>query len=246
MQFRDIAAAAAAAIALTVATSASAAVTQLQFTAPSAGPQIYFNGLVPGTSDPYPGLGATFTLALDSITNGGYRWNFSYQLANVSTLDSRLTVVGWDIDADLASASGLSGLFTTSGSGNMSFGGAKDFCLKASGGSANCSGGGGGGLDEGTSGSGVFSLNFASQIVGGTNKHPIVTPVAAPTELTFNNFGVHYQSVPLISSTVGVPGVPPPEPQGGVPEPATWAMLILGFFGMGSAIRRRARSLRLA
>ena len=28
---------------------------------------------------------------------------------------------------------------------------------------------------------------------------------------------------------------------GGVPEPATWAMLILGFFGVGAAMRRRER-----
>jgi hypothetical protein len=32
------------------------------------------------------------------------------------------------------------------------------------------------------------------------------------------------------------PGIPT-----GVPEPATWAMLILGFFGIGMAARRRAR-----
>jgi hypothetical protein len=39
----------------------------------------------------------------------------------------------------------------------------------------------------------------------------------------------------------GPPGFPPP-PLGGVtavPEPATWAMLILGFFGIGAALRRR-------
>jgi hypothetical protein len=33
------------------------------------------------------------------------------------------------------------------------------------------------------------------------------------------------------------PGIPT-----GVPEPATWAMLILGFFGIGMAMRRRGRS----
>jgi hypothetical protein len=26
---------------------------------------------------------------------------------------------------------------------------------------------------------------------------------------------------------------------GGVPEPASWAMMILGFFGLGEALRRR-------
>ncbi|HEY2357687.1 MAG TPA: PEPxxWA-CTERM sorting domain-containing protein, partial [Phenylobacterium sp.] len=28
---------------------------------------------------------------------------------------------------------------------------------------------------------------------------------------------------------------------GGVPEPASWAMMILGFFGLGSALRARRR-----
>jgi hypothetical protein len=41
----------------------------------------------------------------------------------------------------------------------------------------------------------------------------------------------------------GIPGTPPGvlDPGGGapVPEPATWAMMILGFFSIGAAIRRR-------
>ena len=33
--------------------------------------------------------------------------------------------------------------------------------------------------------------------------------------------------------------VPPPPPPPGVPEPATWAMMLLGFTGVGMAMRRR-------
>jgi hypothetical protein len=31
--------------------------------------------------------------------------------------------------------------------------------------------------------------------------------------------------------------IPPPPPPGGVPEPSTWAMMLLGFFGLGGAMR---------
>ena len=44
---------------------------------------------------------------------------------------------------------------------------------------------------------------------------------------------------PPSTSTPGPPGGPGDIP--GVPEPATWAMLILGFFAIGAALRRRAR-----
>lgn len=37
------------------------------------------------------------------------------------------------------------------------------------------------------------------------------------------------------------PGSPPGSGIAAVPEPATWAMLILGFFGVGVAVRRRRR-----
>jgi PEP-CTERM motif-containing protein len=247
VQFRHIAAAAAAAIAITAAGSASATVTQLTFTGAGDSGQIYFNGLVPGTSTIDTNLSSTFVLTLASVTNGGHTWNFNYQLTNSSALDSRLAVVGWDVGPDFASASDVSGLFTSTGSGNMSFGGAKEFCLKSAGG-VNCSGGGGGGLLDGASGSGAFALNFTSEIVGGTKKDPIYTPVPAPSSLVFNNFGVHYQSVPGYESTVGVPSAPPPPPEVtvGVPEPETWAMMILGFFGMGLVVRRRRQVARAA
>lgn len=35
------------------------------------------------------------------------------------------------------------------------------------------------------------------------------------------------------------PVIPPVNPPGGVPEPATWAMMIIGFFSVGAAMRRR-------
>lgn len=41
-------------------------------------------------------------------------------------------------------------------------------------------------------------------------------------------------------------GPPPPGPSPGVPEPATWAMMLLGFAGMGLTLRRRGSQLQRA
>lgn len=59
-----------------------------------------------------------------------------------------------------------------------------------------------------------------------------------------------------IASTVGfdldaigvknfIDATPPPPPPGGIPEPATWAMMLVGFGGRGAMLRRR-RGLALA
>jgi hypothetical protein len=235
VQLRHIAAAVTAVAALAGASAADAAV-QLGFSKPGTTSTIDFNGLYPGTDKVYQGLSGKFVLTLLSIDNEGYRWNFGYTLSNTSKIDSALSVIGWDIGPDFSSASGVKGVFDRSSSGNMSFAGPKEFCLKASNG-ANCSGGGGGGIDDGAFGTGVFSLNFASEIVGGANKKPVITPLDAPALVTLENFNVRYQSVPGISSTVGAASYSSEGPAM-VPEPATWAMMIVGFFSLGAMIRR--------
>jgi hypothetical protein len=39
---------------------------------------------------------------------------------------------------------------------------------------------------------------------------------------------------------------PPPPPMPGVPEPATWAMMLIGFGAMGTMLRRRRRAVLFA
>lgn len=74
-------------------------------------------------------------------------------------------------------------------------------------------------------GSGVNFICFAGNNVcgGGTNR----------TSITVSNFGGGFaqQGVQQIGRLDG---------QGAVPEPATWALMMLGFGGIGYAMRRRA------
>jgi hypothetical protein len=245
---------------LACGSAASAAVTSLTFTTPGAQPQIYFNGFVPGTSVVDPTLNAELTFTLNSITNGGYLWNFSYSLTNTSTAPSRLATLGWNVDPNYATASNVSGVFSEwSANRNIASLDPVEFCLKNTPG-ASCSGGGGGGLIQGASGAGVFSLAFASQSISYTYVQqpvynpkgkiiryetvavPQVTAIAAPNTVTFSDFGMHLQSLAGGLSTVAVPGDRPlPPVSGAIPEPAQWALMITGFFGAGSALRIRRR-----
>jgi len=45
-----------------------------------------------------------------------------------------------------------------------------------------------------------------------------------------------------ITTFANPPGSPPPPPVPGVPEPATWAMMIIGFGLLGGLLRRRRRT----
>jgi hypothetical protein len=58
--------------------------------------------------------------------------------------------------------------------------------------------------------------------------------------------GVYLEDISVVETSAPPPGPgPTPGPTPGVPEPATWAMLILGVFGVG-AVRRRQTAHALA
>jgi hypothetical protein len=67
--------------------------------------------------------------------------------------------------------------------------------------------------------------------------------VSAPTALTINDIvtnGSNYYFAADVSNTQGVTGnIGATGLTGGVPEPATWAMMILGMGGIGATLRRR-------
>lgn len=78
----------------------------------------------------------------------------------------------------------------------------------------------------------IFSHNFGSTgDLGWTRYAGVFTATSAQSTLTFNSLkGGNNEGVLIDAVSVGA-----------VPEPATWAMMILGFGVVGGAMRRRTR-----
>ena len=179
---------------------------------------IYFGGTVPGTSG---------ELILDLTGNTGGLFTFAYTLSNTSNpaLNPYVDITSFgfeDIGVTALDGDALTGFFTNlilGGQGPGPFG-SIDVCLNNSNGNGNgCSGPNG----VSTVGSGTFSLQYDPTL----------------TSLALGQFGVRYQSTGLDGKGSGTgTEIPPP----GVPEPATWAMILLGFGVAGFAIRRRRRT----
>jgi hypothetical protein len=182
---------------------------------------VTFNGMVDGTV--VPGLTGEVVYTLNTITGGSY--NFGYTATNTSSSPvtaSRISSFGFNTTPDLLSAAITGGsVFTNVSSGNVP-GGLPDvdFCA-VSGSGNNCSGGASGGVAIGGTTSGSFSLNFGA---------------TAPTSVAFSDLYVRYQAItaPGIIGGSGE-GIP----TGGVPEPASWALMIMGIGGIGAVMRRR-------
>lgn len=108
-----------------------------------------------------------------------------------------------------------------------------------------------------TSYQGVFGQNWAlsagSYWVGfftdGTNfmAFPAANPLSRHAVRGFDNLWVQQGSELAlgIRITDSTPAVEPPGP-GAVPEPTTWAMMLIGFGAIGSTMRRRATTVRYA
>jgi hypothetical protein len=171
-----------------------------------------------------PGLTSSLTLTFAGISGNSYL--FSYLLTNTSsapTTSSAVTAFGFNIDPNaLLASSSVDGTFQVVSSGQVSQGYNLEMCFK-NGQNNNCAGSPGNeGVNMGTSGSGTISLGFSS----------------LPQSVTLSNYLVRYQAVNGDGSAVGTPGA--------VPEPATWALMLLGFGAIGASMRGRRRTAPLA
>jgi hypothetical protein len=181
--------------------------------------QVDFNASENGV---IPGVTSSLTLTFAGISGNNYL--FDYLLTNTSSspaTSSSVTAFGFDIDPNaLLTSSNVSGAFTVVSSGQVSQGYNLEMCFK-NGQNNNCAGGTNG-IAMGDSGSGQISLGFSS----------------LPDSVTLSNYLVRYQQVNGSGSAVGTP-------VGAVPEPSTWAMMLLGFGAIGASMRRKRKPITL-
>lgn len=191
-----------------------------------------YNGFSDGTT--INGLTAQTTFTLTSISGNDY--NFSYAVKNTtqSPLTSRLSGFGFNTNPDImgAQSTGAFG-YTTIGSSYPNGIGAIDVCFKDAK-TGSCSGGAGGGLVAGASGTGTFKLSFASPI----------------TSLTLGDFYVRYQSITGAGNITSASGVgtntSTSSSSGGTPVPEPGMVGLFGLALAGFALLRRRRSTRLS
>jgi hypothetical protein len=180
--------------------------------------RVDFDGNV--ATQPVPGLTASATFLVTELDAAAGRVVLQISLTNTTDpslfRQSRVSALGFDVDASLASASasGLFGHAVLGGQFPNQFG-PVDVC--AIGNPNNCSGGRNGGVQIGQSGVVTLVLSFSG-------------PIAA---LDLTNFGVRYQTIEPICKFVDDSGTG----HGTVPEPH--ALALLGAAGLALLGRRR-------
>lgn len=182
-----------------------------------------FDGNVNGTWI----AGLTGEVAFSLVSKAGADWTIEFWLENTSTVDSTITVFAFDSDPDISAASSVAGdwdVFVLGGALPNGFG-SVELCIKETGNTNNCQAGQDG-LDDGV-GAAHFTVQFT-------------TDDATATNFMMANFGVRYQSITGLGTTCGTEDCTSGTGML-IPEPATWIMMIVGFAGIGTALRYRRR-----
>lgn len=178
-----------------------------------------------GNSEGNTVSGLTSALSLTFVNAVAGLYTFDYTLSNTSsgtTTEARVTAFAFDTtpnvtDADILAGSVFDNILLASnlpnGVGNV------ELCFTT----GNCTGGGsaGDGVQIGDAASGTFTLDFGDMNLD---------------SLVLADFAVRYQGI----TATGISGGSGTGTSvGAVPEPGTWAMMLLGFGAIGFATRRR-------
>lgn len=213
----------AASIVLLLASSQACAAVILTAANPGQMFQITYSGQVNGA--PAPAVSAVQNFTFTGVSNSGRTYNFTQRTENTSTVNSRLRSYGFDVTSpvDPTSVTATGSLRFVGFNNNFPEGqGTREICFKATN-NGQCTGGPDGILPGfAQAGTGTFALTFGSAL----------------TSIRLDNFVSRFQAIDPTqnggNSGVGIPVSPP-----AVPEPASWALMILGFGVAGSALRRR-------
>jgi hypothetical protein len=173
--------------------------------------------------------GVTSALKFTLFSHTSSQYVVDFLAGNFTTIGtSRVTSFGFNVDPNFASAtltnsSVFDGFKVNGAIGPVSL----DFCAFEG---PNCNGGASGGLETGLITSGRITFNF--------------NPAVGAGGVTLSDFTDKYQSVSAyngrsLRGTAGGGGNPTPFDVPGIPEPTTWAMMIVGFGGVGALMRRR-------
>jgi hypothetical protein len=191
---------------------------------------IDYTGQVGGSSTNL--VGGLGNFIFNGVTNNGLTYNFSYAITNDSSVSSRLTSFGFDVNPDATGASSTGYFASTNFNNNYPEGfGTVDVCFEADS-NGNCTGGSGG-LTANQTGNGTFALTFAQVM----------------NEVTLDSFVTRFQSInPTINGSSSGIGVGALAGGGGgspitAPEPGTWLMMLLGFGLVGGMMRQRRGAL---
>jgi hypothetical protein len=218
---------------------AAVAASALFAATPAAAAIVVYNGVEYGVgetitvdftgtdSDGNDGLAGQLMLTLQDPTAGS-DYVFAYSIANTATdpdqADSRLTGFGFNVDPDIDGATEDGPL--TVHSGNISNSTILEFCLTSNPNGNNCAGGGG---DGDAVGGGAIE-GFFTLLYDGDD----------PTIITLTGLTTRFQSTGPDGEGSGIG-----TPNNSVPEPGTWAMMLLGFGVIGGAMRRQRRAAHL-
>lgn len=191
---------------------------------------IDFDGFVDSATNTVDDLTSSITFTLQQVTGNSYIFDYLVDNTTSGGLTSNLSSFAFNVDPDISGASvdgAYSFAFVADGQASEpsypNQVGLVDVCFKAAN-SGSCSNGGG--VSEGSTGSGSLALNFDS----------------AASEITLSDFFVRYQGISGagdVTSATGQSTTSSSSSGTQVPEPGMLGMLGLSLLGVGLMRRRR-------